>query len=59
MNQILSVIVPAYNEGSPITFIPGKLTWYASVYLIIKQIIVVNYCSAGNTEKEVENYAIT
>lgn len=56
MNQVLSVIVPAYNEGNTISHILTKLKNSPSVFGISKQIIVVNDCSTDDTAEETERF---
>ena len=54
----LSIIIPAYNEGSTIQFILNKVKDVALINEITKEIIIVNDCSTDDTERAIENYII-
>jgi glycosyltransferase involved in cell wall biosynthesis len=58
MIKILSVVVPAYNEGKTISVILNKLRTSRSVFNIEKEIIVVNDCSKDNTKEAVERFIV-
>ena len=53
MNKKLSIIVPAYNEENTIQHILIKINEVQLIQQIQKEIIVVNDCSADNTEQKV------
>ncbi len=53
MNKKLSIIVPAYNEENTIQHILNKINEVQLIQQIQKEIIVVNDCSADNTEQKV------
>ena len=46
----LSIIIPAYNEGSTIHLILNKVKDVELIHDIQKEIIIVNDCSTDNTE---------
>lgn len=52
----LSIIIPAYNEEKTITNVLDKIKEVNLINNISKEIIIVNDCSADNTENEVLNY---
>ena len=51
----LSIIVPAYNEASTISYILDKLINLPLINSINKEIIIVNDCSTDNTSSVVKN----
>lgn len=53
---VLSIIIPAYNEGKTIHLILDKVGAVALIENIEKEVIIVNDCSADNTEEAVLNY---
>jgi glycosyltransferase involved in cell wall biosynthesis len=53
---VLSVIIPAYNEGKTIHLILDKVGAVTLVESIEKEIIIVNDCSTDHTEEAVLNY---
>jgi glycosyltransferase involved in cell wall biosynthesis len=55
-NQILSIVIPAYNEGPTIHFILDKVRGVNLPENIQKQVIIVNDCSSDNTEEAIQNY---
>jgi glycosyltransferase involved in cell wall biosynthesis len=55
-NQILSIVIPAYNEGPTIHFILDKVRGVILPENIQKQIIIVNDCSIDNTEEAIQKY---
>ena len=55
-NQILSIVIPAYNEGSTIHFILDKVRAVNLPENIQKQVIIVNDCSSDNTEESILKY---
>ena len=52
----LSIIIPAYNEGSTIHFILDKVKKVNLLNNVEKEIIIVNDCSKDNTEQAINNY---
>jgi glycosyltransferase involved in cell wall biosynthesis len=52
----LSIIIPAYNEGSTIHLILNKIKAVELIDDIQKEIIIVDDCSADNTEQAVAHY---
>jgi glycosyltransferase involved in cell wall biosynthesis len=54
--QLLSVIIPAYNEGSTITGILNKIQSVELEKGLQKEIIIVNDCSTDGTENIILNY---
>ena len=52
----LSIIIPAYNEGSTIHLIVDKIKKVNLLNAIEKQIIIVNDCSKDNTEDAILAY---
>jgi glycosyltransferase involved in cell wall biosynthesis len=52
----LSIVIPAFNEGSTIHFILNKIKETALINGIQKEIIVVNDCSSDNTVDAVNKY---
>jgi glycosyltransferase involved in cell wall biosynthesis len=55
-NQILSIVIPAYNEGPTIHFILDKVRGVILPENIQKQVIIVNDCSSDNTEEAIQKY---
>lgn len=55
-NQVLSIIIPAYNEAKTIEQILDKVRSVQLIQEIGKEIIVVNDCSKDNTEEVILNY---
>ncbi len=56
MNQVLSIIIPAFNEDKTITRILDKLQTVDLVENISKELIIVNDCSFDNTEEVILSY---
>jgi glycosyltransferase involved in cell wall biosynthesis len=56
MNSKLSIIVPAYNEENTIQHILNKINEVQLIQDLQKEIIVVNDCSADNTEQKVTEF---
>jgi len=52
----LSIIIPTYNEGKTIHLILNKIKAVQLVNGIEKEVIIVNDCSADNTEQAIEEY---
>jgi glycosyltransferase involved in cell wall biosynthesis len=55
-NQVLSIVIPAYNEGRTIHFILDKVKEVVLNGGLSKEVIIVNDCSKDNTEEAVLNY---
>ncbi len=53
---VLSIIIPAYNEGNTIHLILDKVKAVKMVNAIEKEIIIVNDCSKDHTEEAIMNY---
>lgn len=53
---VLSIIIPAYNEGKTIHLILDKVSEVSLIENIKKEVIIVNDCSVDNTEEAVMNY---
>ncbi len=56
MNQTLSIVIPAYNEGRTIHRILDKVREVALIQGIMKEVIIVNDCSRDNTEAAIHSY---
>lgn len=54
--NLLSIIIPAYNEGRTIHFILDKIKQVELIGGINKEIIIVNDFSNDNTEEAITNY---
>jgi glycosyltransferase involved in cell wall biosynthesis len=52
----LSIIIPAYNEETTITFILDKIRNVRLIHNIEKEVVIVNDCSKDNTEDVINNY---
>jgi glycosyltransferase involved in cell wall biosynthesis len=57
--KILSIIIPAYNEGKTIHLILDKIKDVNLINGIDKEIVIVNDFSSDNTEQVIENYILT
>ncbi|BDX38345.1 glycosyl transferase [Tenuifilaceae bacterium CYCD] len=55
MNQTLSIIIPAYNEGKTITKILERVL-AVSIDGIDKELVIVNDCSKDKTKDVLENF---
>ena len=56
MFKKLSIIIPAYNEGSTIHLILDKVQNVELLNNIEKEIIIINDCSTDNTEDSIKQY---
>ena len=56
MNQTLSIVIPAYNEGPTIHHILNKVKAVELIGDIRKEVIIVNDCSRDHTEEAVLAY---
>ena len=54
--QKLSIVIPAYNEGSTIHLILNKIKKVELLEEIKKEVIIVNDCSTDNTEQAIQTY---
>jgi len=52
----LSIIIPAYNEGTTIHLILDKIKEVILVNGIEREVIIINDCSKDNTEQSILNY---
>lgn len=57
MKQKLSIIIPAYNEGSTIHRILDKVKAVELMNGLEKEVVIVNDCSKDNTEEAILTYA--
>lgn len=55
--KILSIIIPAFNEGNTIYEILDKVKSVVLLNEIKKEIIIINDCSTDDTSKNVKQYA--
>jgi len=56
MSKILSILIPAYNEGKTIHLILDKIIAVNLPENLDKEIIIVNDCSSDNTKEAIESY---
>ena len=56
MSKVLSIIIPAYNEGRTIHKILNKVKAVQLVDNITKEVIIVNDCSKDDTEEAIKKY---
>lgn len=56
MSQVLSIVIPAYNEGNTIHLILDKVKAVVLPQGMQKEVIIVNDCSKDHTEASVQNY---
>mgnify|MGYP000007998876 CR=1 FL=1 len=56
MNQQLSIVIPAYNEGPTIHLILDKVKAVELIGGLTKEIIIVNDCSTDDTEEAILRY---
>jgi len=56
LQQKLSIVIPAYNEGRTIHFILDKVKAVDLLDGIQKEVIIVNDCSKDNTEEAIQTY---
>jgi glycosyltransferase involved in cell wall biosynthesis len=54
--QMLSILIPAYNEAATIHLILNKVLAVKLTAGILKEVIIVNDCSRDDTEKVVSEY---
>ncbi len=54
----LSIVIPAYNEGSTIHRILDKIKTVQLINGIEKEVLIVNDCSTDNTEEAILNYQL-
>ena len=54
--NLLSIVIPAYNEGKTIHFILDKVKTVQLIGGFSKEIIVVNDCSTDNTKESIQQY---
>lgn len=56
MAEVLSIVIPAYNEGRTIHRILNKVKAVKLIADMTKEVIIVNDCSKDNTEEAIHNY---
>jgi glycosyltransferase involved in cell wall biosynthesis len=56
MPKLLSIVIPAYNEGPTIHFILDKVRAVVLPEGMQKQVIIVNDCSKDDTEQAIQRY---
>ncbi|MBS1614817.1 MAG: glycosyltransferase family 2 protein [Bacteroidetes bacterium] len=56
--MLLSIVIPAYNEGPTIHRILDKLNDVTLIAGLRKEVIIVNDCSKDNTEEAVQGYQV-
>ncbi|HOY31928.1 MAG TPA: glycosyltransferase family 2 protein [Bacteroidales bacterium] len=56
---VLSIIIPAYNEGKTVHLVLDRIRTVLLIENIEKEIIIVNDCSADNTEAAIFSYINT
>jgi len=56
MSQVLSIVIPAYNEGPTIHRILDKVKAVVLIADMQKEVIIVNDCSKDNTEESILTY---
>lgn len=54
--SVLSIVIPAYNEGRTIHFILDKVKAVSLINGVQKEVIIVNDCSKDNTEEAIFAY---
>lgn len=57
--MLLSIVIPAYNEGRTIHLILDRIKAVELIGSVQKEIIIVNDCSTDETEKAILNYQST
>jgi glycosyltransferase involved in cell wall biosynthesis len=55
-DKVLSIVIPAYNEGSTIHLILDRIKAVVLNDGILKEVIIVNDCSTDNTESAIQTY---
>ena len=56
--MLLSIVIPAYNEGKTIHHILNKVKAVSLPNNVQKEIIIVNDFSKDNTEEAIQNYKV-
>ena len=56
MSKVLSIVIPAYNEGRTIHMILDKIKAVDLMQNLSKEVIIVNDCSKDNTEEAILKY---
>jgi glycosyltransferase involved in cell wall biosynthesis len=54
--MILSIVIPAYNEGNTIHEILNKIKEVELINKLEKEVVIVNDCSTDNTEEAIQEY---
>lgn len=58
MNQVLSIVIPAYNEAKTIHLILDKVKAIELIGGMRKEVIVVNDCSTDDTMEAIRQYSL-
>ena len=56
MTQVLSIVIPVYNEERTITQLLDKVLEVELKYGFQKEVLIVNDCSSDNSAQVIENY---
>jgi glycosyltransferase involved in cell wall biosynthesis len=56
---ILSIVIPAYNEGNTIHLILDRIKSVELIHGMEKEIVIVNDCSRDNTEESINKYVLS
>ena len=56
MSKVLSIVIPAYNEGRTIHKILDRIKAVELMQDLTKEVIIVNDCSKDNTEEAILKY---
>jgi len=56
---ILSIVIPAYNEGNTIQLILDRIKSVELIHGMQKEIVIVNDCSRDNTEESINKYVLS
>ncbi|HKJ41042.1 MAG TPA: glycosyltransferase family 2 protein, partial [Sunxiuqinia sp.] len=56
MKQVLSIVIPVYNEEKTITQLLDKVVDVELKYGFTKEMIIVNDCSTDNSVEVIEKY---
>jgi glycosyltransferase involved in cell wall biosynthesis len=56
--KLLSIVIPAYNEGATIHLILDKIKQVKLLYGIEKEVLIINDCSKDDTEEKIQAYIL-
>jgi glycosyltransferase involved in cell wall biosynthesis len=56
--KLLSIVIPAYNEGATIHLILDKIKQVKLLYGIEKEVLIINDCSKDDTEEKIQGYML-